>query len=124
MSEIQLGAIESRFAAQIWELAPVSTTQLVHLAAETFGWKRTTTHTVIKRLCEKGLFENRNGTVYVRISREDYQAMQSQSFVDETFSGSLPAFLAAFTAHKRLSDEEIAEIQQMIDAYRKEAAHE
>lgn len=124
MADMQLGAIEARFAERIWAMAPVSTTQLVHLAADEFGWKRTTTHTVIRRLCEKGLFENNGGTVCVRITREQYTGMQSRNFVHETFSGSLPAFLAAFTSQKRLTQDELDEVQRMIDAYRREVSHE
>lgn len=124
MAEIQLGAIEARFAERIWALAPVTTSELVHVAEREFGWKRTTTHTVVRRLCEKGLFENNDGTVTARISREQYAAMQSRSFVQETFSGSLPAFLAAFTSQRRLSEQELDEVQRIIDAYRREAQND
>lgn len=124
MAEIQLGAIEARFAERIWALAPVTTSELVHVAEREFGWKRTTTHTVVRRLCEKGLFENNGGTVTARISREQYAAMQCRSFVQETFSGSLPAFLAAFTSQRRLSEQELDEVQRMIDAYRREAQND
>lgn len=115
MAEIQLGVIEARFADMIWEHEPVTSSELVKLAAEAFTWKRTTTHTVLKRLCEKGLFENNNGTVTSLISRSQFYAMQSRKFVENTFDGSLPAFLAAFTQNSKLTPEEVAEIRNIID---------
>lgn len=115
MAEFQLGAIEARFADMIWEREPVTSSELVKLAAEAFTWKRTTTHTVLKRLCGKGLFENNKGVVSARISRPEFYSMQSRKFVEDTFDGSLPAFLAAFTQNSRLTPEEAAEIQEMID---------
>ena len=115
MAEIQLGVIEARFADMIWEREPVTSSELVKLAAKTFTWKRTTTHTVLKRLCEKGLFENNNGTVTSLISRSQFYSMQSRKFVENTFDGSLPAFLAAFTQNSKLTPEEVAEIRSIID---------
>ena len=114
MSELQLGLIEAKFAEMIWNMAPVTTSALVKAAETALGWKRTTTHTVIKRLCEKGLFENNGGTVTVKISREEFQAKQSRKFVEDAFDGSLPAFLAAFTTGRRLSAAEAAELRAMI----------
>ena len=115
MAEIQLGVIEARFADMIWEHEPVTSSELVKLASEAFTWKRTTTHTVLKRLCEKGLFENNNGTVTSLISRPQFHSMQSRKFVEDTFDGSLPAFLAAFTQNSKLTQEEGAEIRNIID---------
>ncbi len=115
MAEIQLGVIEARFADIIWERQPVTSSELVKLAAEAFSWKRTTTHTVLKRLCDKGLFENNKGTVTCLISRQQFYAMQSRKFVEDTFDGSLPAFIAAFTRDNALTPEEAAEIRRMID---------
>ena len=115
MAELQLGVIEARFADMIWEHEPVSSSELVKLAEETFSWKRTTTHTVVKRLCDKGLFENKKGTVTSLISRSQFYSMQSRKFVADTFDGSLPAFIAAFTKNSRLTPEEAAEIRKMID---------
>ena len=120
MAELQLGAVESRFADLIWEHAPVSSGELVKLAEAAFGWKRTTTHTVIGRLCDKGLFQNNGGRVTALLSREELYAARSRQYVAETFQGSLPAFLAAFTAGKTLSEEEADAIQKLIDAARKE----
>lgn len=115
MAEYQLGAIEARFAEIIWEHAPVTSSELVKLAAAEFAWKRTTTHTVLRRLCDKGLFRNDGGTVTAVISQEEFNARRSRSYVDETFHGSLPAFLAAFASGKGLTDEEAAAIRKIID---------
>ena len=111
MAEIQLGVIEARFADMIWEHEPVTSSELVKLAAEAFTWKRTTTHTVLKRLCSKGLFENQKGTVTSLISRGQFYSMQSRRFVEDTFDGSLPAFIAAFTKNSTLTSEEAARIR-------------
>jgi BlaI family penicillinase repressor len=115
MAEIQLGIIESQFADMIWEHEPVTSTELVKLAEKEFSWKRTTTHTVIKRLCEKGLFVNNKGTVTSLMSRDQFYANQSRQFVEDSFEGSLPAFIAAFTKGNSLSSEEAAAIRKMID---------
>ena len=115
MAEIQLGVIEARFADMIWEREPVRSSELVKLAAEVFQWKRTTTHTVLKRLCDKGLFENNKGTVTCLITREQFYSLQSRKFVEDSFAGSLPAFVAAFTKEKALTPEEAAEIRRIID---------
>ena len=115
MPELQMGLIEARFADLIWANAPVTTSALVKLAEAELHWKRTTTHTVIRRLCEKELFENDGGTVHVRMSREEFYAKQSKKFVKDTFSGSLPAFLAAFTSGRGLTAEEAGELRAMID---------
>ena len=120
MAEIQLGVVEARFADIIWEHEPVTSTELVKLAAEALSWKRTTTHTVLRRLCEKGLFENNKGTVTALISKPEFYALQSRQFVDDTFDGSLPAFIVAFTKHKKLTAEEAEEIRRMIDEAKEE----
>lgn len=117
MTEYQLGVVEARFAAIIWDNAPLTSAELTRLALQQLGWKKSTTYTVLKRLCEKGLFANNGGTVEVRTSRQEFYAMQSQRFVEETFDGSLPAFLAAFTARKRLTAEEVAQLRQMVASY-------
>ena len=120
MSELSMGAIESRFADIIWQKEPVSSTELVKLALEKFGWKKSTTYTVLRRLCERGIFQNKEGAVTSLISRQEFYAVQSEQFVEDTFSGSLPAFLAAFTTRKKLSEEEIAELETLIKSYRRE----
>ena len=119
MSELRMGAIESRFADMIWENEPVPSPELVKLAERELKWKKSTTYTVLKRLCERGIFQNQGGVVTSLISRQDFYAVQSEKFVEETFSGSLPAFLAAFTTRKKLSEEEIAELQVLIDQSRR-----
>ncbi len=118
MNDYQMGAVESKFANIIWENEPISSAELVKKSEELFKWKKSTTYTVLKRLCEKGIFQNAKGTVTSLISKQDFYAVQSEKFVDETFNGSLPAFLAAFTARKALTAEEVAELQRMVDEYK------
>lgn len=120
MSELQMGVIESRFADIIWQNEPISTTELVKLSENELKWKKTTTYTVLKRLCDKGIFQNNKGTVTSIISKNEFYSVQSEKFVDETFGGSLPAFLAAFTARKSLSREEIAELRRMVADFEEE----
>ncbi len=117
MSEMKLAPIESRFADIIWESEPLSTAELVKICARELNWKRTTTYTVLKRLSERGIFQNIDSTVTSIISKKEFYTLQSKQFVDETFGGSLPAFIAAFTARKDLSREELEEIRRMIDGY-------
>ncbi len=117
MENRKLGSVELHFADLIWAHAPISSGELVKLCADKLEWKKSTTYTVLKKLCEQGLFENKDGVVSVLVSRQDYAAAQSEKFVEENFEGSLPAFLAAFTARKSLSETEIAEIRRLIDGY-------
>lgn len=114
MEDLKLGAIESRFADLIWANEPLGSGELVKLAAQELGWKKSTTYTVLKKLCERGLFRNEGGTVSVQLTREEFHAMQSERFLDETFSGSLPAFIAAFSTRKKLSEEELRELEELI----------
>jgi len=118
MAEYKLGEVESIFADIIWNHEPLSSRRLAELAQERLGWKRTTTYTILKRLCDRGLFRNQEGTVTSLVSRQEFYARQSERFVEETFQGSLPAFLAAFGSRKKLSDSEIDELQKVIDAMR------
>lgn len=120
MNDGRLGAVEARFADLIWAEEPITTAQLVKRCGEDFQWKRTTTYTVLKRLCERGIFQTRDSVVTSLISREDFYALRTRKFVEETFDGSLPAFLAAFTARQRLSREEVEEIRRMIDTWGEE----
>ena len=120
MTELQMGAIESRFADIIWENEPISSTELARRSEAALGWKRTTSFTVLKRLCNKGIFQNEKGQVTSLLSRADFYAMQSEKFVEETFEGSLPAFLAAFTSRKKLTAAEVAQLPRMIDEYRED----
>ncbi len=118
MDDIKLGAIEARFADLIWQQEPVGSGELVKLCQQELGWKKPTTYTVLRRLCERGLFQNENSVVTSCISREEFYARQSEKFVEETFDGSLPAFLAAFGTRKKLSAGEIDELQALIDRMR------
>ncbi|MBR1810250.1 MAG: BlaI/MecI/CopY family transcriptional regulator [Clostridia bacterium] len=117
MSELQLGAVEARFADIIWQNEPLSSAELARRGAEVLQWKKTTCYTVLKRLCDKGIFQNEKGVVTSLISKQDFYAMQSEKFVDETFHGSLPAFLAAFTARKQLTAEEVAQLRRMVESF-------
>lgn len=118
MSDFRMGMVEAKFADIIWANEPVTTRQLVTLCEEELNWKRTTTYTVLKRLCDRGIFVTDNSVVTSLISKDDFYAIQSENFVDDTFKGSLPAFLAAFTSRKSLSDDEVQEIQEMINKYK------
>ena len=118
MEQKRLGAVEARFAAIVWEHAPLSSSELVKRCAEELGWKKSTTYTVLKKHCERGLFKNEDAIVQVVKTRADYDREQSAQFVEESFGGSLPAFLAAFTSGKPLTPEEAEEIREMIDTFR------
>lgn len=119
MAEYKLGEVESVFADIIWSNEPLSSRQLAEQAEKRLCWKRTTTYTILKRLCDRGLFCNEGGTVTSKVSREEFYAHQSEQFVEETFHGSLPAFLTAFASRKKLSDSEIDELQKVIDSMRR-----
>ena len=120
MEQYRLGEMEKKFAEIIWSSAPLTTRKLVEIREKEFGWKRTTTYTMLKRLCERGIFANKNGTVVTLISKEDFTFEQSSIFINETFDGSLPMFLTLFSKNKKLTADEINEIQLMIDRYREE----
>jgi predicted transcriptional regulator len=117
MEQYKLGEMEQKFADLIWEMAPISTGKLTKLCEEAFDWKRTTTYTMLKRLCLRNLFANEKGTVVVRMSKEDFQAAQGEQFLQETFDGSLPRFLAAFSRRQKLGPDEINELRKLIDDY-------
>ncbi len=110
---------EYRFCLILWEHEPVKSSELVTLCKEQLGWKPTTTYTVIKRLSERGVLKNEKTVVTSLISKDEVQAAEIQEMVDKTFEGSLPAFIAAFTKHQKISDTELDKVQQMIDNYRK-----
>lgn len=118
MSNFQLGVIEGKFADIIWENAPVSSTELCKICEKEFGWKKSTTYTVLKRLCSKEIFKNEGGTVLPLISKEEFFTKQSNQFVEDSFGGSLPAFLTAFTSGRSLSKEDISALRKMIDEYK------
>lgn len=110
-----MGVVESRFADIVWEHAPLSTAELVRLCEQQLEWKRTTTYTVLKKLSERGLFTNRNGTVEVLMDKEEFYGRQSEAYVERSFQGSLPGFLTAFTSRRRLSEEEARQLRRIIE---------
>ena len=112
---MKLGAVESKFADLVWANAPLGSGELVKLCEKELSWKKPTTYTVLRKLCERGIFQNVSGVVSQVLSREEFYARQSEEFVDETFGGSLPSFVAAFTQRKKLSPEEAAEIRKLIE---------
>ncbi len=118
MAQYKLGAVELSFANIIWDNEPLSSAELVRLCAEKLSWKKSTTYTILRRLCQRGIFQNRDGTVSSLLSREEFSSLQSREFIDEAFGGSLPKFIAAFTGRKALSAEEIDELQRLIDQSR------
>lgn len=115
MAEYKLGEIEMRFAEIIWNNEPLPSNELVKLCAQELNWKKSTTYTILRRVCERRLFQNNNSIVSSLVSKEEYLAHQSEEFVENTFSGSLPKFLAAFTKRKKLSEQEILELQKIIE---------
>lgn len=120
MAHFELGQVQEAFANIVWAHAPVGSGELVKLCERELHWKKPTTYTVLRKLCERGLFRNEGGTVTALISREEFYSAKSEQFVEETFDGSLPAFVAAFISRKDLTAGEADEIQRMIDAFRKE----
>ena len=114
---------EYKFCQILWANEPVKSRELVRLCQEQLGWKSTTTYTVIKRLSQRGVLKNEDTIVTSLVSKEEVQASQLEELVDKTFDGSLPAFVAAFTRHQNISEQEIDEVQAMIDRYRKEHTH-
>ncbi|MDY0235363.1 MAG: BlaI/MecI/CopY family transcriptional regulator [Gudongella sp.] len=118
MEKYKFGEMEEKFANMIWDNAPIQTRKLITLCEQVFDWKRTTTYTMLRRLIDRGIFENDKGIVSVLVKKEDFLAGKSQEFLEKSFGGSLPNFLAAFTRRKKLSEEEIKEIQRIIDGYK------
>lgn len=117
MDEIRLGAVESRFADIIWKNEPLSSGELVRLCEKELSWKKSTTYTVLKKLCERGIFQNENGVVSSVVSKEELSSRQSEKFVEENFEGSLPAFIAAFAKRKKISDKDMKEIKALLDKF-------
>jgi len=120
MEDRRLGIVETQFADIIWEHEPIPSGELVRLCDKQLGWKKSTTYTVLRKLCQQGLFQNEGGVVTAQVTKEDFAAMQGEKFIEERFEGSLPAFIAAFAARRRLSEAEIADIRRMIDDYEEE----
>ncbi len=119
MDKMTLGAVESRFADIVWSHAPIPSGELVKLCERELQWNKSTTYTVLRKLCNRGLFRNEKSVVTVVTPRADFYAAQTEQFVSDTWGGSLPAFVAAFLSRKGLSEQEAAEIRRMIDESRK-----
>ena len=120
MKEIELGAVQERFADIVWANEPIGSGELVKICEKELKWKKPTTYTVLRKLCEKGILQNKDGIVTSLISKDDFYSAKTEQIIEESFSGSLPAFVAAFISKKKLSKEEADEIQQMIDAFKQE----
>ena len=118
MADIRMGPAETQFAEIIWEHEPIASGELSKIAGEKLHWKKTTSFTVIKRLSERGIIQNQKGIVTSLISREEFFARHSEQYVQDTFGGSLPAFMAAFSTHKKLTDREIDEMKRLIERMR------
>ena len=118
MEDYKLGVMETKFAELIWISEPISSGELVKLCEKELTWKKSTTYTMLRRLCDRGIFQNKDGTVTSLMSKWEFAARQSEKFVEETFNGSLPKFLAAFTQRKQLTESEISELQRLIDEKR------
>lgn len=114
MKNYRLGDMELEFANLIWEHEPILSGELVQLCEQKFSWKKSTTYTMLKRLCNKGIFQNNSGSVTSVLTKQEWITKQSEGFVEDNFNGSLPQFLVAFTRRKKLSKQVIAEIQKII----------
>ena len=120
MADIELGAQQAQFAEIVWENEPVGSGELVKICEKRLNWKKPTTYTVLRKLCEKGILQNVDGIVTSVMSKDEFNSAKSEQFVEETFKGSLPAFIAAFASRKKLSKAEVDEIQKMIDEFKGE----
>ena len=118
MADIRMGPAETQFAEIIWENEPIASGALSKKAEDALHWKKTTSFTVLKRLCERGIFQNQGGMVTSMISREEFFARHSEQYVQENFGGSLPAFMAAFSTRGKLNDKEIEEMKALIEKMR------
>lgn len=119
MKDIELGAVQERFADIVWANEPLGSGELVKLCEKELGWKKPTTYTVLRKLCEKGLLRNEDGVVTTLMTRDDFYSAKSEQIIEDSYEGSLPAFIAAFTSRKKLSNAEVDEIQKMIDEFKK-----
>ena len=118
MLDFELGAVQERFADLVWENEPIASGELVRLCEQKLSWKKPTTYTVLRKLCEKDLLRNDDGVVTSCVSQKAYYAEKSGQVVADSFHGSLPAFIAAFAESRTLSEKEIDEIQRMIDRFK------
>lgn len=117
MEDMKLGLVEAHFADIVWKNEPIHSRELAKICEKELNWKRTTTYTVLKKLCNRGIFQNQDGIVSSLLSKAEFYAIQSEKFVEETFDGSFPAFFNAFSSRKKLTAEEIAQVRQMIDSF-------
>lgn len=117
MHPYKLGEMEQKFADLIWENEPLASGELVKLCENAFAWKRTTTYTMLKRLCQRNIFVNENGTVRACMTKEEFRAAQGEAFLEENFGGSLPVFLAAFSRRRKLNGREVDELKKLIESY-------
>lgn len=117
MQDIKLAETERRFMELIWEKEPILSGDLVTLCEREFDWKKSTTYTVLRRLCQKGILQNQDAVVTSLIKKEEYKALRSEQVLKDGFEGSLPQFVAAFMSRKKLNKKQIAEIQKLIDEY-------
>lgn len=122
--DLELGVVQERFADIVWANEPVGSGELVKLCEKELNWKKPTTYTVLRKLCEKGLLKNENGVVTSLIPKEEFYSAKSEQIIEESFDGSLPAFVAAFISRKNLTEKEAEEIQHMIDTFRKGTENE
>ena len=120
MKDFELGAIQERFADIVWAHEPIASGELAKICEKELSWKRPTTYTVLRKLCEKGLLQNEGGIVTSLVSREEFYSAKSEQIIENSYQGSLPAFIAAFTAQNKITDAEADAIQKMIDAARRE----
>lgn len=120
MKDFELGAIQERFADIVWAHEPIASGDLAKICEKELGWKRPTTYTVLRKLCEKGLLQNKDGIVTSLVPREEFYSVKSEQIITDSYKGSLPAFVAAFISKKNISAEEADKIQKMIDAFKKE----
>ena len=118
MAEYRLGEVEMRFATLIWENEPIASGELAKLSEKELNWKKSTTYTILKRLCERELFQNVGGVVTSLVSKQLFFAKQSEQFIEDNFEGSLPGFITAFTSGRKLTRKEIVELQRIIDESR------
>ena len=118
--EMELGGVQERFADIVWANEPIGSGDLVKICERELNWKKPTTYTVLRKLCEKGLFQNQDGIVTSLISRETFYSAKSEQVIEDSYSGSLPAFIAAFLTRKKLTSKEAEEIQKMIDSARED----
>lgn len=120
MKEYKLAETESKFADIIWEHEPITSPELVKICEEQFDWKKSTTYTMLKKLCNKGIFQNEKTVVTSLISKEEFISIQSRNFVQNSFGGSLPKFITAFMGNKKLTKKQVEDIKQLIDNYKDE----